>query len=97
MLIKNLYGKKKKPNQKKYLKKGPKFRHIFSAFLFFFFVVLVFFLPTRIFISKKEVFSAGGVAAGAFFMKKVQNFGENFGLFFGQNFGPFFLASFLIL
>ena len=42
------------------------------------------FLPYRFFISKKQVFSAGGVAAGAFFSeKKVQHFGQHFGPFFG--------------
>ena len=68
-------------NLKKSQKKSKKVSKILDDFFGFFWVW--FFLPTRFFIGKKEVFSAGGVAAGAFFCeKKVQNFGQNFGAFF---------------
>ena len=65
--IKNLFGKKK-PNPQKIPKNVQNFGPFFR-----FFGGFGFFLPYRFFISKKQVFSAGGVAAGAFFYeKKVQ-------------------------
>ena len=90
--IKNLYGKKN-PNPKN-LKKGSKILdEILEPFLDFF--GFGFFLPYKFFISKKDVFSAGGVAAGAFFYeKKGPKFWWNFWTFFGQHFGPFFLTIF---
>ena len=80
---------KKKTNPKN-LKKGSKILdEILEPFWDFF--GFGFFFAIQIFISKKDVFSAGGVAAGAFFYeKKVQNFGENFGPFLDNILDHFF-------
>ena len=60
------------------------------------FLLASFFYFCNHFIGQRPFFSAGGVAAGAFFFceKKDPKFWRKCWTFFGQNFGPFFLASF---
>ena len=82
-----------KKNQTKKNKKWSKILDkILDPFGGFFWIWV--FLPYRFFISKKHVFSAGGVAAGAFFKKEFQNSGENVGPFLDKILDPFFWLLF---